>query len=417
VYLNLVFPELYQPIKLILLVVTLSIVAYSYLRTKKLFLSKDILLWSLFYFFVGLAYFIYGVHNGFFITAVQVAKLTILYPLIFLGIILIVNNLNVLRLLDKTIIYSGISISLIIIMYILNAFQIWPDYLFIEIFIETVSSSVDMKRLDQGNLDIEFVSLTSFFFIHPYLLANFILNNNIKNNRLILVALLLVTFIVFISSGRTLILLGLFNIIIIPIYLFVFSDESYIRKKIKNTFLPFFSISGFLLIAYFFIIGFDFNYYLQQFLKALVPYEYAGDGEFIINRRLETLIELSKKIVEKPFFGFGSGAVHSEFIRSASDPWKYELSYLQYVFNWGFVGITTYSLGVIYILKELHKTLMHNTELTVFAISSLWGLLGILLANATNPYLLRFDSLFFIFFPIAIINYVKIYRLHPRVKS
>ena len=105
--------------------------------------------------------------------------------------------------------------------------------------------------------------------------------------------------------------------------------------------------------------------------------------------------------------GFGVGA---GYVRSETRPWTYELTYVQMLFNLGWVG-TTYVVGifVLFTARAAHALKIvrspHAVEVALFT-----GSLAIIMAANSNPYMGSFDFLFYLGF----LPYLSERRL-PRV--
>lgn len=106
---------------------------------------------------------------------------------------------------------------------------------------------------------------------------------------------------------------------------------------------------------------------------------------------------------DRPIFGHGLGT-GSDIVQSIDQPWAYELSYLALLFQTGLVGILIYSGGVLWIFWMGILTVRRLPQSATVILPLLSGLAGFLIANATNPYLAKFDYLWVIFLPIAAIN-------------
>jgi hypothetical protein len=113
-------------------------------------------------------------------------------------------------------------------------------------------------------------------------------------------------------------------------------------------------------------------------------------------------------IVGAPLFGSGAGAA-ADYVRSFDTPWAYELTYVSFVFQYGFFGFLIYASGIIYLVRQLILLINRNGR-SSFEFYFLSGFIGFMLANATNPYLSSFDCMWIIFIPYAIINIKLISR-------
>jgi hypothetical protein len=121
--------------------------------------------------------------------------------------------------------------------------------------------------------------------------------------------------------------------------------------------------------------------------------------------RRQQLIALSNGWLGRPFWGAGLGASVLGSIRSETMPWSYELYYLSLLYQTGMVGFVAYSAGVAWIFWKGIKIIREGGALGRIMIPMLVGCTGFLIATATNPYLDRFDGLWVLFLPLAVINY------------
>lgn len=110
--------------------------------------------------------------------------------------------------------------------------------------------------------------------------------------------------------------------------------------------------------------------------------------------------ELFNMWLNNPIWGNGLG-VHPEYIRSNTNPASYELFYLNLVNQIGLFGLLLFSLSIFLLRKQMisiNKKIFFN------------GILGILFASFTNPYLDRFDLIFILFLPISLFNMTHKYE-------
>jgi len=69
------------------------------------------------------------------------------------------------------------------------------------------------------------------------------------------------------------------------------------------------------------------------------------------------------------------------------------------------VGLLAYAAGVIWIYCLGTRVIKEGGILGQMMVPLLVGMTCFLIANATNPYLGKFDGLWTLFLPIAVINY------------
>lgn len=100
--------------------------------------------------------------------------------------------------------------------------------------------------------------------------------------------------------------------------------------------------------------------------------------------------------LENPIFGAGHGT-SVRVIRSNEQPYAYELSYLALLFHTGLVGFLLYASGVIWIFYNGVRLIQSGDELAKRGLPVYVGTACFLIANATNPYLEKFDYMWVIF--------------------
>ncbi|HEY6550632.1 MAG TPA: O-antigen ligase family protein [Solirubrobacterales bacterium] len=91
---------------------------------------------------------------------------------------------------------------------------------------------------------------------------------------------------------------------------------------------------------------------------------------------------------QNPVFGDGLGAVvRPRFVRDPAAPWSYELTYLQLLFQMGVLGLlAVLALPLAVVRRGLKEA--STSELRALPLAGAMAILGILVASATNPYLL-----------------------------
>jgi O-antigen ligase len=88
-----------------------------------------------------------------------------------------------------------------------------------------------------------------------------------------------------------------------------------------------------------------------------------------------------------------------------SQPWAYELYYLALLYQTGLLGLAAYAAGIGWLYYSALKLIRRSELAGRFMAPIIVGMSCFLVANATNPYLPKFDGIWTIFLPAAVINY------------
>ena len=123
--------------------------------------------------------------------------------------------------------------------------------------------------------------------------------------------------------------------------------------------------------------------------------------------RIKQFHVLMNEVGSSPVVGEGGGAAGS-YIRSNSQPWAYELTYVDLLFQFGITGCVLFACGVLFLLNCLMRAIKKHSlnldERSAIVCFSV-GFIGFVAANATNPYLEKFSYMWIIFIPVAAVAY------------
>jgi hypothetical protein len=115
-----------------------------------------------------------------------------------------------------------------------------------------------------------------------------------------------------------------------------------------------------------------------------------GTEELSGSLRYEQAPELHAAIERHPILGSGLGATPpSGYVRSEDSPWSFELSYLQLLFQLGIVGFVLVLAPALLAFVRCLRALpgLHGERRTRAEVA-VAGLLGLLFASGSNPYLM-----------------------------
>lgn len=119
--------------------------------------------------------------------------------------------------------------------------------------------------------------------------------------------------------------------------------------------------------------------------------------------RIKQIRALVGEVSASPILGEGAGAAGS-YRRSNSQPWAYELTYVDLLFQFGVAGLLIFCCGFIYLLNCLMRALANvsiDTDERAAVLCFTVGLIAFAVANATNPYLAKFSYMWVLFIPVA----------------
>jgi O-antigen ligase len=143
--------------------------------------------------------------------------------------------------------------------------------------------------------------------------------------------------------------------------------------------------------------GLDLVALIENFFSAFQGQEVSSGIRFL------QAASLWEKFTESPLIGHGFGST-VDVVRSHDTPWAYELFYLALLMNVGLFGFLIYSFAVIWIALKGIELSRKNVEFAKLFVPLIVSLCAFLIMNATNPYLGKFDYLWVIFLPVALLN-------------
>ncbi|CAN5195530.1 hypothetical protein BH18GEM1_BH18GEM1_01450 [soil metagenome] len=396
-------PTVYQGPKGFLLAVVTAGIAFGSLWRGRIGLHPMVLSATLLFCVVGLIFMFLGALRGA-PGALRVGTVYVAWPLVYAILVAGSADGRVLTGLMRVLVVAGIAIGLYGLSYVLYAAGILPEGLYL--------------RLDQGQsigfyegfVEVNLYSLASLLFLIPFLLAALVFWQGISSPvpRGWLWAAFLFSALLAVLSGRRALLavLGLSPLVIFFVWCVT---PSRLRPKPRSV-LP--ALGGIILLGGF--VGIYLGIAFDLRWQAIV--EMVGRGfDFTSldpssSARAEQFRVLLDQWTRAPLFGAGHGASAASLVRSDEMPWAYELSYVALLYQTGLAGLIAYSAGIAWIfmmgLRLLHSGQQHALLLAPVLVGTALFLVG----NATNPYLVKYDYLWVIFLPVAIINHWLLIR-------
>jgi len=398
-FLMLAAPRAFQELKLVILFLLAGSVFITFCLTQRVFLHTSIAFLFIFYIVLGGIYGVYGYFRGN-LGAAEVTKEIVYYPFFYLLLVPCCKNYHTMKRIHQTFLFSACFIAVYFIATILHPLGMWPDWLYFNMFagIESFQSIDQDKFATFGIFEIEVVSAPSLMFLQPYLICYQLINKQ-NFSVILIIAVLLCTLVMILSGIRILFLVAMLSSIIFTVAYCIKYFRGTVSPNTKRSFILLFvfilSLYGVLYSQ-----GVNFQLYYQNFLNAFA----AVPPQLQYNQRYVQIQSLFYSWQERPIFGFGSGAVDWSYIRSSVQPWKYEVTYIKNLYDFGLFGCFLYGMGLFYIFSTMLKIYKEKNELNKYALPMAAGSIGFLIGCGSNPYLHRFDSLFVIFLPVALIN-------------
>ena len=105
-----------------------------------------------------------------------------------------------------------------------------------------------------------------------------------------------------------------------------------------------------------------------------------------------------------PLLGDGTGSIAADIVRDERRPWAYELQFHLLLFRSGLFGAGLYLTAIAIGIGEIRKRWKHVDDHTRHVtIGAMGAALGMLMANATNPYLQAVGQQWALFLPVMVI--------------
>ena len=396
-FMMLFVPTAYQPLKGALLGFVLAGIVATALISGRFPLAPQTAIWTLVFSVLGLAWVLKGLTAGA-PGALMMFNVYVVWPLVYTLLVVGASYPGVLRALTRTVVWSGIAISIYSIIYVLWAAGLWPHSLY--------------YALDQGqaigfhgtHIEFALYSTTTLLYIVPYLVGALFVFPRVGapvGRRTLWVALVLSVITVLLSGRRALLLL-------VPLApLLTLSFRAWLppvvkwesRRLVRRVAWAALAVATVLVIAMTAIGGLSPAGFVD-----MVASGFRFNSDVVAMSRRDQFLALIAGWLEQPAFGSGHGAPAPGVIRSIEQPWSYELTYVALLYHTGLVGFVAYGLGLAWILFTCRRIARSGWSESPNLVATLVGTASFLLANATNPYLEKYDSIWVLFMPIAFIN-------------
>lgn len=411
--LMLLVPASYQSTKAILLLIVLGSIAWGFLtKTIDIKLHETIRIWVAILVLTGLLFITLGWLNNA-PGALRVSTVYIIWPIVFSVLISAILTFRALKTIVSTMVIAGVFLGLYGAMYIAHSTGLWPDALYF--------------HLDQGQaigfydgfVEYNMYSISVLIILTPILGALIVVCD--KSLSLIAKGWLSLAYALcfglsILSGRRALwVVLLLAPIIFFTLAIWQRLDAEERRNRIKNATLLS-AISAVVLFVLTGMFGLS-SERMLAYLISSVPLEPASALEESASALEESASTLEESAsvrylqavalwdgwMTNPWFGHGHGSV-AGVIRSSEMPWAYELTYLALLFHTGVIGVLLYGACIGWIYWQGILVIRKSNTYGSYMVAVLTGATCFLIANMTNPYLAKFDFMWIVFLPLAIIN-------------
>lgn len=369
-------------------------------------INKSIFIFGIYCVFCSIFFIGYGVLNdtpG----ALSVITVFVLWPIVY--IYLMGNDFCEKQYLNyiKTIIIGSVAVCLIEILALSEGYGL-INFGVLDFFdgsIGIYEGRTELFLMNSATL-IYSMPMSLCILMMPNNLNRLTKNWNILNTLSIFLSLLCISMI-----GRRSILVV---VMISPILILVVFKISLIKINIEiNKIILYSGIFIILIFFVFYYFDLDLNVFIVDFFQAF-GFDSSSSDRRSSGVRGEQFFALIEGWMMQPILGYGHGAGVATSVRSSEAPWTYELTYIALLFQVGILGFLIYFFAILwYLVKSI--ILVRVDRSTAFLILPLLvGSIEFLIASATNPYLLKFDYLWTIFFSVAVLNF---YLLHRKQKT
>lgn len=387
--LSMLLPTAITPAKTILLF--LIIIAGSLLLLSgKTKLSTFTISWALVYVSAGIVWSTYGLIKGN-PGSVYVLSVMGVYPLVFTFLCAGYMEKDK-DLLLNLFINVGAILCILNLAYILSYTLMTGSI--IQLAIEELYEEEAVVDAAETYFKFTLPNISSCIFLLPFLLTHYF-HSTVTKIRAGVVILAMI--IIMLLSGRRGFLIALIGGLLIS-YLITFKptrkDSYQIKINFNSLALCVVSVAG---LGWFFSDFYGSEYYISQ-ITSIFDFK-DNSSNFERARQFEFMMD---EVAQSPIFGAGAGAA-AQYSRSEVQPWAYELAYVAFLFQYGIFGFLLYATGILVLIYHL-VTKVRKIGRNSFEFSYLTGFISFMIANSTNPYLSKFDYMWVIFIPVALLN-------------
>ena len=342
---------------------------------------------------VGVFGITWGVSNGA-PGALRVSTVYVIWPSVYLLFIGLAHDLTIMRRLETALLF-GITLATVMALIVLTAGLLGFGNV-VHPFFAFQGAGFGAY---EGYVEFRIFNLTTVMYGFPFVLSLILVyRRELRGIRKFGIYLLLFAIVVVsLGSGRRAFWLVM---LLTPFILLPFLQLSSCRLQV----VPFFSlimkstvIAAVLIAGGIAAMGLDVIALADQFSAAFAGQEASSSARYI------QAVSLWQSFTESPLVGHGLGSA-VDVQRSSNMPWAYELTYLALLMNVGSIGFSIYLVAIAWVAIKGVLASRKNVEFARLFVPLITALCVFLIITATNPYLGKFDYLWVIFLPVALLN-------------
>jgi len=391
-------PTAYTRFVSVVLAVCLLLVVARWIRDRRIAIDGTVAALALLYVLLGAAFVGWGLirHNP---GATSEAPVFVVWPVVYLILITGIDDDAAFVWLNRTLVIAAIAIGLYALDFIAVNLNWLPQRMFVDL-----QQDARFGLFHRTYLQFNLNSLASLMFLSPYLIARLADLRSIRSrlDQVLVIAGAVLSVAMTVLALRRALFIVTFGVapVLIAAYALLLRRDYWRRYTVT---LVVVGAGTIVLLAGATVTG---HFHPRDYFNVVVSGVDLSGPQAGPKVRSDQLAALTSGWLHSPLIGNGLGAVAS-VIRSPAQPWAYELSYNALLFKIGIIGVLLYAVGVGWIFWQGVR-LVRSSPLSSSAWPVLAGAVGFLVANATNPYLQKFDYLWVLFIPLAYVNYWRL---------
>lgn len=332
--------------------------------------------------------------------ALRVSTVYLVWPALYMLFIGLAHNLTVIRQLESALLL-GIAIATTMGLAVLVAGLLGlGDIVFLLLSFQDAGFGAY-----QGYVEFRIYNLTTVMYGFPFLVSLLLARRRElgRKKKILLWLLVALMVVIALGSGRRMFWL---IALLTPFVALFFIQISALRLRtvaMIGILIRLGTIAG--IMALVLIVAFELqpSVLVHKFVMAFSGQEASSSARYEQAEALWRVFESS------PLIGIGLGS-KVDVIRSVEQPWAYELWYLSLLKSVGLFGLLVYITAVGFIVVKGMALARRDREFSGLFIPQITALFCFLVMTGTNPYLAKFDYLWVIFLPVALINTYLIRR-------